>query len=68
MRLKQAGMEFAVWVFKHASAGQLQAAAPKILQALLALLDDGESCSDAFTAPKLVNDTQHASAATVQST
>ena len=67
VRLKQAGMEFAVWVFKHASAGQLQAAAPEILRALLALLDDGESCSDAFTAPEPINDAEHASAATVQS-
>lgn len=42
MRLKQAGMEFAVWVFKHAATEQLRDAAPVILQRLLHLLDDGE--------------------------
>ena len=41
VRLKQAGMEFAVWVFKHASDEQLLPAAPKILDALLSLLDEG---------------------------
>ena len=41
LRLKQAGMEFAVWVFKHAEAAQIQAVAPAVLRGLLHLLDDG---------------------------
>ena len=40
-RLKQAGMEFAVWTFKHGASSQLEEAGPGILQALLALLEDG---------------------------
>jgi hypothetical protein len=40
-RLKQAGMEFAVWLFKHGASSQLEEAGPRILQALLALLEDG---------------------------
>lgn len=35
-------MEFAVWVFKHAAAERFEAAGGRILQALLALLDDGK--------------------------
>lgn len=41
LRLKQAGMEFAVWVFRHASDAQLAPMAPAILQGLLRLLDSG---------------------------
>ncbi len=44
LRLKQAGMEFAVWVFRHASDAQLAPMAPAILQGLLRLLDSG-TCS-----------------------
>lgn len=44
LRLKQAGMEFAVWVFKHASDAQLAPMAPAVLQGLLRLLDSGETC------------------------
>ena len=40
-RLKQAGMEFAVWTFKHGASSQLEEAGPGILQALLSLLEDG---------------------------
>ena len=40
-RLRQAGMEFAVWVFKHAAPAQLAPAAPSILDGCLQLLDDG---------------------------
>ncbi len=40
-RLRQPGMEFAVWIFKHAEAAPLQAAAPPLLRGLLHLLDDG---------------------------
>ncbi len=35
MRLRQAGMEYAVWVFKHARTQQLASMGPVILQALL---------------------------------
>lgn len=41
VKLKQAGMEFAVWVFKHAATEQLTDAAPGILKRLVDLLDDG---------------------------
>lgn len=41
--LRQAGMEFTVWVFKHGAAEQLEKAAPDILRALWAQLEDGES-------------------------
>lgn len=41
LRLKQAGMEFAVWVFKHAEGTALETAGPSLLRALLHLLDDG---------------------------
>ncbi|PRW21127.1 proteasome-associated ECM29-like protein isoform X1 [Chlorella sorokiniana] len=40
-RLRQGGMEFAVWVFKHAAPEQLAPAAGSILDGLLQLLDDG---------------------------
>ncbi|KAK9810293.1 hypothetical protein WJX72_008148 [[Myrmecia] bisecta] len=40
LRLKQSGMEFAVWVFKHASDEQLKPMAPATLQGLLRILDD----------------------------
>lgn len=40
-RLRQAGMEFAVWVFKHAEPAQLAPAAASILDSCLQLLDDG---------------------------
>lgn len=41
LRLKQAGMEFAVWVFKQAADAQLAPMAPVVLQGLLRLLDAG---------------------------
>lgn len=40
-RLRQPGMEFAVWIFKHADTAPLQATAPPMLSGLLHLLDDG---------------------------
>jgi Proteasome stabiliser len=43
LRLKQAGMEYAVWVFKHAADAQLAPMAPVVLQGLLRLLDAGAS-------------------------
>lgn len=39
--LRQAGMEFAVWVFKHGASEQLEKAAPDILQGLWAQLEAG---------------------------
>ena len=42
-RQRQAGMEFAVWVFKHAAPQQLAPAAASILDSLLQLLEDGKS-------------------------
>lgn len=39
--LRQAGMEFAVWVFKHGASEQLERAAPDILQGLWAQLEAG---------------------------
>jgi hypothetical protein len=41
-RLKQAGMEFAVWIFKHASDEQLKPMAPIILASLIKLLDGSD--------------------------
>eukprot|EP00873_Tetraselmis_striata_P043262 jgi/Tetstr1/463526/TSEL_008405.t1 len=46
-RLKNAGMEFAVWVFKHAKDEQLKPVAPGILRALLAQLDEVQGQQDA---------------------
>eukprot|EP00854_Cymbomonas_tetramitiformis_P023835 gene23835-28904_t len=40
MSLKNAGMGFAVWVFKHSSDAQLKPMGPIILQGLLKLLDE----------------------------
>ncbi|KAJ4724481.1 Proteasome-associated ECM29 [Melia azedarach] len=45
LRLKQLGMEFTVWVFKHAKLDQLKLMGPVILNAILKLLD-GYSYSD----------------------
>jgi proteasome component ECM29 len=42
-RLKQSGMEFTVWVFKHAKIDQLKLMGPVILNAILKLLDSSES-------------------------
>lgn len=42
-RLKQQGMEFAVWVFKHADDAQLQPHSGTILQKLLQLLNQGSA-------------------------
>ena len=42
VRLKQQGMEFAVWVFKHAEDAQLRPHAAVILQKLLQLLNQGK--------------------------
>ncbi|KAG0457672.1 hypothetical protein HPP92_022829 [Vanilla planifolia] len=39
-RLKQLGMEFTVWVFRHASMDRLNLIGPVILTAMLRLLDD----------------------------
>lgn len=41
LRLQQAGMEFAVWTFKHASPERLAPVAPSVLAGLLTLLDEG---------------------------
>ena len=41
VRLRQQGMEFTVWTFKHASDEHLQPMAQPTLQALLQLLDAG---------------------------
>jgi proteasome component ECM29 len=41
LRLKHAGMEFAVWTFKHAAQEPLDRAAKPALQGLLMLLDNG---------------------------
>ncbi|EFN52702.1 hypothetical protein CHLNCDRAFT_138705 [Chlorella variabilis] len=49
-RLRQLGMEFAVWVFKHAAPQQLAPAAASILDSLLQLLDDGSTRSGDSTA------------------
>jgi len=40
LRLQQAGMEFAVWTFKHASPERLAPVAPSVLAGLLTLLDE----------------------------
>lgn len=45
IRLKQLGMEFTVWVFKHAKLDQLKLMGPVILNGILKLLD-GYSYSD----------------------
>lgn len=45
-RLRQAGMEFAVWVFKHSAPAQLAPAAASILDGCLQLLDDREHAWD----------------------
>jgi proteasome component ECM29 len=42
-RLKSLGMEFAVWVFKHAAEHQLKAMGPKMLQGLLETFGGGEA-------------------------
>eukprot|EP00899_Mesostigma_viride_P010697 jgi/Mesvir1/19629/Mv09917-RA.4 len=41
-RLKQMGMEFAVWTFKHARDDQLQLLAPIVLDGMIKLLKSGE--------------------------
>ncbi|XP_024544607.1 proteasome adapter and scaffold protein ECM29 [Selaginella moellendorffii] len=41
-KLKQAGMEFTVWVFKHASSDQLKLMAPLILSHFIKFLDEKE--------------------------
>ncbi len=46
LRLKQAGMEFAVWVFRNAAREQLAPAAAIVLRGLLQLLDDGPPVND----------------------
>lgn len=48
MRLKQLGMEFACWVFKHASQEQLKPMAPAVLEGLLRLLDEGNTLRPVF--------------------
>lgn len=40
-RLRQQGMEWAVWTFRHAAPERLAPLAPQLLQACLRLLDDG---------------------------
>ncbi|DBB07277.1 TPA: hypothetical protein ACH3X3_008782 [Trebouxia sp. C0006] len=49
VRLKQQGMEFAVWVFKHADDAQLQPHSNVILQKLLQLLNEEGASSDTPT-------------------
>lgn len=41
-RLQQLGMEWSVWLFKHAPSWQLKALAPAALQRLLPALDGGD--------------------------
>uniref|UniRef100_A0A7N0UGU9 Proteasome-associated protein ECM29 homolog n=1 Tax=Kalanchoe fedtschenkoi TaxID=63787 RepID=A0A7N0UGU9_KALFE len=48
LRLKQLGMEFTVWVFKHAKTEQLKLMGPFILNGIIKLLD-GNSNSDTDT-------------------
>ena len=43
VRLKQLGMEFAVWTFKHATEASLSSVAAFTFKQLLSLLDDGAS-------------------------
>ncbi|CAI0541306.1 unnamed protein product [Linum tenue] len=50
-RLKQMGMEFTVWVFKHASIDQLKIMGPVILNGILKLLD-GYSFSESDAAAR----------------
>lgn len=45
MRLKQQGMEFLFWVFKHAAEDQLKAIGPSMLQNLLQSLEEDTSAS-----------------------
>ena len=40
-RLKQLGMEFAVWTFKHATEANLTSVAAFTFKQLLSLLDEG---------------------------
>lgn len=51
MKLKHAGMEFAVWIFKHASDDQLKPMAQIILSGLLKLLD-GQDPGDTDSSSK----------------
>ncbi|KAG1660153.1 hypothetical protein FOA52_007810 [Chlamydomonas sp. UWO 241] len=46
VRLKQQGMEFAVWVFKHADLNHLKAMGPGMLTGLLASLEEGDRKED----------------------
>jgi proteasome component ECM29 len=46
-RLKQLGMEFTVWVFKHARMDQLKLMGPVILNGIIKSLDESASESDA---------------------
>lgn len=46
--LRQAGMEFTVWVFKHGASEQLEKAAPEVLEGLWAQLESG-GCPDLAT-------------------
>ena len=48
MRLRQQGMEFAVWAFKHAETGQLEANAPLLLKCLREILNRGQPCCEGF--------------------
>ena len=41
VRLKQLGMEFAVWTFKHATEASLSSVAAFTFKQLLSLLDEG---------------------------
>lgn len=51
MKLKHAGMEFAVWIFKHASDDQLKPMAQIILSGLVKLLD-GQNPGDTDSSSK----------------
>ncbi|KAF5832303.1 proteasome stabiliser-domain-containing protein [Dunaliella salina] len=52
VRLKQQGMEFSVWVCKHAAHTQLKAMAPAVLQGLLGTLERG---GDLAASPDMVS-------------
>ncbi|KAF3545684.1 hypothetical protein DY000_02010565 [Brassica cretica] len=49
LRLKQMGMEFTVWVFKHGKIDQLKLMGPVILNAILKMLDGTGSEADALS-------------------
>ncbi|MEW5319235.1 MAG: hypothetical protein WDW38_010400 [Sanguina aurantia] len=46
LRLKQQGVEFAVWVFKHAGEAELRAMAPVVLEGLIRTIEDSAGGGD----------------------